>query len=77
MKVKTKISWMMNDLANRYDNIHEGDRFVEVEASLPREGRFLIVKVPPDLEAHIGHFELISASSREKAELKKRGLIKG
>jgi len=77
MRVKTKVSWMMNDLADRYDNIHEGDRFVVVEASLPREGRFLIVKVPPDLEAHIGHFELVSASGKERVELKKRGLIKG
>ena len=75
MRVKTKVSWITNDLADRYDNIHKGNRFVEVEASLPREGRFLIVKVPK-LEAHIGHFELISASTKEKTELKKRGLIK-
>ncbi len=65
----------MNDLADRYDNFHEGNKWVEVEASLPREGRFLIVKVP-DLEAHIGHFELTSASTKEKTELRKRGLIK-
>ena len=75
MRVKTKISWVMNDLADRYDNIHKGNRFVEVEASLPREGRFLIVKVP-DLEAHVGHFELIGSTTKEKTELRKRALIK-
>ncbi len=75
MKVKVQMGWLVDDFSTRYDRFHRGGERVECEARLAEDGNYLVVKIP-DLEFHTGHFQLISASTKEKTELKKRGLIK-
>ena len=76
MKVRVSMARLIDDFPHRYDRFNKGHERIECEAYLPENGgRYLVVKAA--MEAHVGVFELISATNKEKAELKKRKLIKG